>query len=303
MEIEGDAFENAMTTEIGHRENKILSRRRRSRLRQIDLTADHVCDRALRRRLEARARRYSPPVAKDRDLVGDLEHFLDTMADKENRDALPLQIADKPEQLLNLMGGERRRRLVHDEDANVERDRLGDFDRLLGGERQAARRVSHVERDAKLGEDRLGLAKRLSPVDHCAAVLVADENVLGDVEIGKQQRLLIDGGDAQSLRLGGAAYRDGSTGEKDLAAIRLMHAGDDLDERRFAGAVLAEQGVNFAGMQRKRDVFERLSGVEALGDAANLQDRRNPSPRRRRFLPARPCRQRPPAMSMIAPVT
>ena len=59
VEIEGDAFENAMTTEIGHRENKVLSRRRRSRLRQIDLTADHVGDRALRRRLEARARRYS----------------------------------------------------------------------------------------------------------------------------------------------------------------------------------------------------------------------------------------------------
>ena len=39
VEIEGDALENAMTTEIGHRENKILSRSRRSRLRQIDLTA------------------------------------------------------------------------------------------------------------------------------------------------------------------------------------------------------------------------------------------------------------------------
>ena len=62
-----------------------------------------------------------------------------------------------------------------------------------------------------------------------------------------------------------------------------MHAGDDLDQRRFAGAVLAEQGVNFAGMKRKRDVVERLRGVEALGDAANIQDRRNPSPRRRRF--------------------
>src|SRR5208337_1426161 len=117
-EIEGDAFEDPPTAEIRHRENTILSRRRRPRLRQVDLTADHVCDRALRRRLETRARRYSPPVAKDRDLVGDFEHFLDAMADKENGHALPFQIADKPEQLLNLMGGERRRRLVHDEDAN-----------------------------------------------------------------------------------------------------------------------------------------------------------------------------------------
>ena len=114
-----------------------------------------------------------------------------------------------------------------------------------------------------------------SPADHGAAVLVADENVLGDVEIGKQQRLLIDGGDAQPLRLGGAADRDRPAGQKDLAAIRLMHAGYDLDERRFAGAVLAEQGVNLAGMKRERDVIERLRGVKALGDAANLQDRRD----------------------------
>ena len=54
VEIEGDAFEHALTAEIRHRENEVLSRRRRPRLRQIDLAADHVGDRALRRRLEAR---------------------------------------------------------------------------------------------------------------------------------------------------------------------------------------------------------------------------------------------------------
>ena len=132
---------------------------RRPRLRQIDLAADHVGDCALRRRLAARARRYQPSVAKDRNLVGDLEHLLHAMADKEDGDALPLQVADKLEQLLNLMGGERRRRLVHDQDANVERNRLGDFDRLLGGQRQSARRISHVQRDAELGEDRFGLVE------------------------------------------------------------------------------------------------------------------------------------------------
>ena len=49
--------------------------------------------------------------------------------------------------------------------------------------------------------------KHLPPADHRSTVLMTDENVLGDIEIGKQQRLLIDRGDAQSLRLGGAAYR------------------------------------------------------------------------------------------------
>ena len=80
------------------------------------------------------------------------------MADEEDSDALPLQVADKLEQLLNLVRGERRRRLVHDQDADVERNRLGDFDRLLGGQCQSSRRISDVQRDAEFGEDPFGVA-------------------------------------------------------------------------------------------------------------------------------------------------
>ena len=39
-----------------------------------------------------------------------------------------------------------------------------------------------------------------------------------------------------------------------FAAIGLMYAGDDLDQRRFAGPVLAEKGMNFAGVKGERDV-------------------------------------------------
>ena len=172
----------------------------------------------------------------------------------------------------DLVRGERRGRLVHDEDANVQRDRLGDFHRLLRGQREAARRAAHVERDAELGEDRLGLAEHLPPADHGAAILMADENVLGDVQIGKQQRFLIDRRDAHALRLGGARDRDRPPCQQDLATVGLMDAGDDLDQRRLAGAVLAQQRVDFAGMERERDVVEGLCRVEALGDAADIQN-------------------------------
>ena len=206
---------------------------------------------ALRRRLGARARRDQPPVAEHRHLVGDLEHLFDAVADEEDRDALVAQVADQLEELGDLVRRERGGRLVHDEHADVERDRLGDLDRLLRGERQAARRAAHVDRDAELGEDRLGFAEHLSPADHLAAILVADEDVLGDVQVGKEQRFLIDRGDAEALRLGGAADRDRLAGEQDLAAIGLVDAGDDLDQRRFAGAVLAEQRMDFAGIERR----------------------------------------------------
>ena len=148
-----------------------------------------------------------------------------------------------------------------------------------------------------------GLAEHLRPTDSQPAVLVADENVLGDIEIGKQQRLLIDRGDAKPLRLGGAADRDRSAGQKHLAAIRLMHAGDDLDQRRFAGPVLAKQRVNFACVKGEGHVVERLGGVEALGDAANFQDRRGDCRSVGEPLRLDHVCQRPPVTSMIAPVT
>lgn len=57
------------------------------------------------------------------------------MADKEDGNSLLLQIADELEQFLNLMCGERRRWLVHDEDANVQRYCFRNFNRLLRGQR------------------------------------------------------------------------------------------------------------------------------------------------------------------------
>jgi hypothetical protein len=103
----------------------------------------------LRSRLGAPARRDQPSIAKDRDLVGDLEDFLHSVAHKENRDALPFQILHELEELLNFVRGERGRRLVHDQDADIHRDGFGDLDRLLRGEGEAAGGASDVERHAE----------------------------------------------------------------------------------------------------------------------------------------------------------
>ena len=91
------------------------------------------------------------------------------MADEQNCDALALEIAHQAEQLRGLVRGKRGRRFVHDQNANIHRNRLGDLHRLLRRQRQAARRAAHVERNAELGEDRLGFAEHLRPADNGAA--------------------------------------------------------------------------------------------------------------------------------------
>ena len=58
---------------------------------------------------------------------------------------------------------------------------------------------------------------------------------------------------------------DGAAVQPDLAGIGAVHAGEDLDQRRLAGAVLAEQRVHLAGAHVEVDRVERERAGEALG--------------------------------------
>ena len=50
-----------------------------------------------------------------------------------------------------------------------------------------------------------------------------------------------------------------------------MHAGQDLDQRRLAGAVVADQRHDLAGVDVEIDVGQGRDGAEVLGDAAQAQ--------------------------------
>ena len=102
---------------------------------------------------------------------------------------------------------------------------------------------------------------------------VAEEDVLGDGELGEEQELLVDGGDAAA---GGLARGDGGellVAEADAAAVGGVGAGDDLDERRLAGAVFAEERVDLAGAEVEGDVVQHADAGEGLGDAADRDER------------------------------
>ena len=51
-----------------------------------------------------------------------------------------------------------------------------------------------------------------------------------------------------------------------------MDAGEDFDQRRFAGAVVADQRHDFTGAHVEVDVGQRRDGAEVLGDAAQAED-------------------------------
>ena len=164
-------------------------------------------------------------ITQDRDPVGDLEHLFHAMRDEQDGDTLTSQRRDDPEQLVDLMGRQRGGRLVHDQDPDVERDGLGDLHRLLLGEREAARRIRHVQADVQARHHLLGLAPHPWPVDDPAAIPMADEDVLGDRQVGEDHGLLVDRRDTQPLGILGRRHPDRLAVDEDLTRIELLDPG------------------------------------------------------------------------------
>ncbi len=65
----------------------------------------------------------------------------------------------------------------------------------------------------------------------------------------------------------GDANATGSVVEQQAAGVGLDDAGHDLDQRRLAGAVLAQHGVDAAGLDREIGALERAHAAVALGHA------------------------------------
>ena len=102
-------------------------------------------------------------VAHDRDAVGDLLQLLQAVGDVDDAHALTAQLASDAEELVDLRIGQRGRRLVHDQDGGVERERLGDLDHLLLGDGQCRGPLAGIEAETQLLEEGGG-ADRSGPV-------------------------------------------------------------------------------------------------------------------------------------------
>src|SRR6516165_6701729 len=57
-----------------------------------------------------------------------------------------------------------------------------------------------------------------------------------------------------------------------LAAVARQKTVEDVHQRRLAGAVLADEGMNLAGMDPQRRVMDGDKSVEALRDMRHVDD-------------------------------
>ena len=186
------------------------------------------------------------------------------------------EAAQDGEDLLGLLWRQDRRRLVQHQDRGFAVERLEDLDPLLPADRQRADLGVRIDLEAEPPAELDDPPARLLAVeeDRVRHRLVAEEDVLGDRQHRHEHEVLVDHADPSGDRVGGPADLTGLAVEQDLALVWRGEPVQDVHQRRLAGAVLAEQGVDLAGRtSRSMLSFATTPGI-ALGDAAHLERRR-----------------------------
>ena len=214
-------------------------------------------------------------VAEHRDRIGDAEDLVHFVRDIDQGDAAPLEHGDHVEEGLDLPVGDRRRGLVHDEDAGILPQRLGNLDRLHLRHAEAPHLARHRQVGLQQVQEPPGLALHGAAVDpsrQARGRLVAQQDVFGHRQIGDRHQLLVDHGNAVADGILRAAEHDGPAAQQDLARVDPVQAGQHFHQRRFARAVLAHQRMHLAGPECQRNVHQCLDARERFADIARLED-------------------------------
>src|SRR5712691_176971 len=226
------------------------------------------------RRLRGPSFERDRPVPEEVDPVGDLEDLDVVVRDDDHRDvASLLQLADQVEDQLSFARSHRCERLVEEERGRTGVHGARDRDRLPlpAGEH----RDLGADRPESADPDVLDVLAR--PLAHLAVVqppdraeadreLALEEHVVGNRQRRHEGEILVDGVDAER-----PGVVDGADGhvlavDEGPSAVRPQEAGEDLDQRRLARAVVAHQPEHLALRQVHRDVDERRHRAEALRD-------------------------------------
>ena len=195
-------------------------------------------------------------------------NLLEPVADIEHRAALVRQPAQGLEQPFGFLRRQHGGRLVHDQQARALQQAADDLDALAHAHRQPGHPRRRVQRQAVGLRDGADCAGEPAP---CGVRRQRQRDVLGDGQPLEQREMLEDHADAERARFGRVAGRRRPAIPAHRTRIRLQRAVEDFHQRRFAGAVLAQQRMDLACANGEVDTVVRNRAAKALDDAARLQ--------------------------------
>ncbi len=100
----------------------------------------------------------------------------------------------------------------------------------------------------------------------------AEKDVVGDAEFGDEVEFLMDDGDPGCLGVAHIGEAGGFSIDADGALVVRVDAGQDLHQRRLAGAVLAHERMDFARAQFEAHILERRDAAERFRDRFGRQN-------------------------------
>ena len=212
-------------------------------------------------------------VAHDRDAVADMAEFLQAMGDVDERRPPVLEAANDAEELFDLAFRDRSGRFVEDENAWRLGKRLGDLDHLLLGGAEIAYPRVRGDVDLEVAEHLGDALPGGTPVEPISPPerFIAEEDVFLDGHGRNQIEFLVDRADAERPRLTWTGDAHDLAADDDLPGVTGQGAAQNVDERRLAGAVLADQAVNLALAEFERKIVERPDAGKAHTQAAGRQ--------------------------------
>ena len=196
------------------------------------------------------------------------------MGDEEDGHARVTHLAHDREQVPDLVGIQRRGRLIENQHLGVDNHSAGDGDQLLHSDGDGAQRSVRVNGfEAHLCQILLGGLVGLLPVDaEGAALFVAQHHVLTDGKVGAQVHFLIHGGDTGVLCVEGAVELLRLAVPHNGAGVDLVHTGQSLNHGGLACTVLTHQGVNFTRVESQINTIQGLDAREFNRNAFHYDD-------------------------------
>ena len=203
--------------------------------------------------------------------VAQAQHFLQAMGDVKHRASVTRQPLQCGEQDFRFLRRQHRGRLVEDEKLGVLQQAAHDLDALALADRELVHKALGVERQAEGGgdfHDALG---------HCAQILARrqrERDILRDRQGLEEREMLEHHAYAERARRRGRGDGERPAFPGDRALIGLQGAIEHFDEGGFAGAVLAQKGVDLAGLDIEIDAVIGGEIAEALDDPARREPRK-----------------------------
>ena len=252
--------------DVGELEHLLVGDRRLLGVRGGQLGADHQLGELAGGDVGGAYGGHGGAAADDGDVVGDGEHLVELVRDEDERVALLLELPEVREERVHLLRHQHRRRLVEDDHLGAAVEDLEDLHPLALADAEPLDELVGVEAEAVGRGDLLDLGAGLVP--DAVELLGAEHDVLEHGEVVGEHEVLEDHADAELDGVGGRAHRGRCAVDLDRAVVGLLHAVQDLHERRLAGAVLPHDRVHRAGPHVDVDVVVGDDAREALPDAS-----------------------------------